>query len=255
MIPFFRKIRKQFADDNKPLKYMRYAIGEIVLVVIGILIALSINNWNEESQLKKLENSTLDALIGEFESNKISLQNCLGFLKEDRLFADSIRMQLGPNKPTLSIDEMNNWFGQIGETTRCEISTDILEDVRSSGNLKIISRADIRRSIGKWTSSLQELQREEDDWAREFSAEFYPYTNKWMSWDDVDNFFNGNDPKYFKSKFEFDPRIMLQEFEFSNIMSIHNWRMRRVNDRIEKLLKLTEKALELIKTEIKKNKG
>jgi hypothetical protein len=47
MIPFFRKIRKTLADDNKPLKYFRYAIGEIVLVVIGILIALSINNWNE----------------------------------------------------------------------------------------------------------------------------------------------------------------------------------------------------------------
>ena len=47
MIPFFRRIRKKMADDNKPLMYMRYAIGEIVLVVIGILIALSINNWNE----------------------------------------------------------------------------------------------------------------------------------------------------------------------------------------------------------------
>ena len=40
------------ADDNKPLKYMRYAIGEIVLIVIGILIALSINNWNENKKSK-----------------------------------------------------------------------------------------------------------------------------------------------------------------------------------------------------------
>ena len=48
MIPFFRKIRKKMADDNKPLKYIRYAVGEIVLVVIGILIAVQINNWNQK---------------------------------------------------------------------------------------------------------------------------------------------------------------------------------------------------------------
>ena len=54
MIPFFRKIRKKLADDNKPIKYLRYAIGEIVLVVIGILIALQINNWNQNRiQLKQ----------------------------------------------------------------------------------------------------------------------------------------------------------------------------------------------------------
>jgi len=44
------------ADDNRPLKYMRYAIGEIVLVVIGILIALQINNWNEERKDKEKTN-------------------------------------------------------------------------------------------------------------------------------------------------------------------------------------------------------
>jgi hypothetical protein len=55
MINFFRKTRKKLADDNKPLKYARYAIGEIVLVVVGILIALSINNWNERKKDQILE--------------------------------------------------------------------------------------------------------------------------------------------------------------------------------------------------------
>ncbi len=50
MIPFFRKIRKKMADENKPMKYLRYAIGEIILVVIGILIALQIHNWNENQK-------------------------------------------------------------------------------------------------------------------------------------------------------------------------------------------------------------
>jgi len=241
------KIIKHLKSD-----WLRYGF-ETVAVVIGILVAFALDNWNEERKLNKLENSTLYALNDEFESNKISLQEYLAILKEDKLFADSIRMQLGPNKPALSIDEMNNWFGQVGATTRCEISTDILEDVRSSGNLNIISSVDIRRNIGKWTTNLKELQREEDDWAREFSAEFYPYTYKWMSWDDVDKFYYGDDPIYFNSKFEFDPRIMLQEFEFSNIMSIHYWRMKRVKERTEKLLNQTEKTLELIKSELKKD--
>lgn len=50
------------ADDNKPLKYMRYAVGEIILVVIGILIALAINNWNENRKLSNQEIIYLDNL-------------------------------------------------------------------------------------------------------------------------------------------------------------------------------------------------
>ena len=63
MIPFFRKIRKKMADDNKPIKYARYAIGEIILVVIGILIALQINTWNGDRLEKKKEIKILNTLL------------------------------------------------------------------------------------------------------------------------------------------------------------------------------------------------
>ena len=49
MIKFFRNIRQSLIMENKTSKYLKYAIGEILLVVIGILIALQINNWNESS--------------------------------------------------------------------------------------------------------------------------------------------------------------------------------------------------------------
>ena len=75
MIPFFRKIRKQFADDNKPLKYMRYAIGEIVLVVIGILIALQINNWNEQDKIVKSIDSNLVILKQNLLEDQKQLEN------------------------------------------------------------------------------------------------------------------------------------------------------------------------------------
>lgn len=59
MIKFFRNIRKKLIKEGKAANYLKYAIGEIVLVVIGILIALQINNWNEERKLKIEEQNTL----------------------------------------------------------------------------------------------------------------------------------------------------------------------------------------------------
>ena len=54
MIKFFRNIRQNLLIENKTGKYLKYAIGEIFLVVIGILIALQINNWNEDRKNQKL---------------------------------------------------------------------------------------------------------------------------------------------------------------------------------------------------------
>jgi len=71
MINFFRRIRKKMADDNKPLKYARYAIGEIVLVVIGILLALQVNNWNETQKERKFEIKMLSEINKELKSDII----------------------------------------------------------------------------------------------------------------------------------------------------------------------------------------
>ena len=63
MIKFFRKIRQKLLTENKFSKYLLYAIGEILLVVIGILIALSINNWNEKRKNNSLKESYIKNLI------------------------------------------------------------------------------------------------------------------------------------------------------------------------------------------------
>jgi hypothetical protein len=75
MINFFRRIRKKLADDNKPLKYMRYAIGEIVLVVIGILIALSINNWNDYRKDRIEEKNLYKTLIRSLNNDLIDVRD------------------------------------------------------------------------------------------------------------------------------------------------------------------------------------
>jgi hypothetical protein len=78
MVNFFRKTRKKLAEDKKPLKYMRYAIGEIVLVVVGILIALQINNWNEARSQKNQLQQYLGTLTKELSDDKERLRSCIG---------------------------------------------------------------------------------------------------------------------------------------------------------------------------------
>ena len=73
MIKFFRKIRQKLLSENKFSKYLLYALGEIVLVVIGILIALSINNWNENRKTKEKEVKLLAELKGDLIETKEDL--------------------------------------------------------------------------------------------------------------------------------------------------------------------------------------
>ena len=89
MIPFFRKIRYRLANNNQFLTYSRYAIGEILLVVVGILIALQINNWNEERKLSLEETGILKSVkldfvnaIKECEENNAFRTRILGATRE-----------------------------------------------------------------------------------------------------------------------------------------------------------------------------
>jgi len=250
MIPFFRRIRKQLADDNRPLKYLRYAIGEIVLVVLGILIALQINNWNEERKVQKVELGTINAIASEFMENRDLIEDFLNDIKEGRVYGDSIRMNIGPNVSDLKKEEVNRWFGGIGQTKKCKVRTDILRDIQGSGKLNLISNEDIRICVSKWSSSLIELKAEENDWAQEFSNHFIPYMNKWIQWDDVDYLYNKGDPRYFESPFITDSRTLFKQPEFSNIMAIHYWRIGRIESRTTELLSHTNELLALIDKEL-----
>ncbi|WP_431157814.1 DUF6090 family protein [Winogradskyella poriferorum] len=72
MIKFFRKIRQRLLSENKFSEYLLYAIGEIILVVIGILIALQINNWNER---RKIEQSGKEYIKEIYKDLKIEITN------------------------------------------------------------------------------------------------------------------------------------------------------------------------------------
>jgi len=107
MINFFRKIRKKLADDNKPLKYLRYAIGQIVLVVLRILIALSINNWNVAQKKRAVEQQLLTSLLQEFETNLNILANIIETNTKIITSSLNIGKFTGPTLPLISEKELS----------------------------------------------------------------------------------------------------------------------------------------------------
>ncbi len=86
MIKFFRHIRKSLLmEQNKTGKYFKYAIGEIILVVIGILIALQINNWNEHRKLKINEKDLYGRILLDLQVDEKKLENYITFYKNNQL--------------------------------------------------------------------------------------------------------------------------------------------------------------------------
>ena len=73
MLRFFRRIRKQLMEQNKVRTYIFYAVGEIALVMVGILLALQVNNWNERAQLKQEEQRYVMELINDLEQDSVAL--------------------------------------------------------------------------------------------------------------------------------------------------------------------------------------
>ena len=90
MLKFFRKIRQNLLSEGKTAKYLKYALGEIVLVVIGILIALSINNWNEDRKDTNREKATLYKFLQDLKSDSTYFQVNLGKIRS----IDSLHLEL-----------------------------------------------------------------------------------------------------------------------------------------------------------------
>ena len=91
--------------ENKTSKYFKYAIGEIVLVVIGILIALQINNWNEQRKVNSYENQVYLQIYNDIKTDSLELLNTINGYNQRDTFMNRI---LYDSVPTIAYDTLNN---------------------------------------------------------------------------------------------------------------------------------------------------
>lgn len=147
MIKFFRKIRKKLLTENKLSRYLLYASGEIILVVIGILFALQFNTWKEESQNKKTEIAYLNGILLNLEEDKNELNR---LIKRDSTLFRAYTTILSPfKKPETNLfsPKFIRAIANGYQNHSFKGNSIVFEDLKSSGTLNFIQSDALRFSL------------------------------------------------------------------------------------------------------------
>ncbi|PTM09472.1 MAG: hypothetical protein DA407_05815 [Bacteroidetes bacterium] len=176
MIKFFRKIRQNLLMENKTGKYFKYAIGEIVLVVIGILIALQINNWNENRKTNSIKQSYYSQIIFDLDKETKNIEERVLFLDSSITSVDNyFELMKTPNLETTQIlDELQKvrfTFDYIA------FNTNTVESLESTGDIKLLPE--------KIRNTLIELKRKQDLISTRAKGNYGNYLNGYEKADEL----------------------------------------------------------------------
>ncbi|GMN06404.1 hypothetical protein MTsPCn5_17930 [Croceitalea sp. MTPC5] len=154
MTKVFKKIRQGLLHENKFSKYLLYAIGEIVLVVIGILLALQINNWNETTKRNAEEAKLLIALIEDFKENKDRIKEAIR-KEEDVIQTSRSLIQAMQSKNTIHKDSIRFWVASGAKSWwRAEFVTGTYDAIVSSGKIAILKNENLKRLLSQFTADI-----------------------------------------------------------------------------------------------------
>jgi hypothetical protein len=178
MIKFFRKIRYELMEKNKTGKYLKYAIGEIVLVVIGILIALSINNWNENRKDEKRIDAFVQKLKTQTENNITKIEN--NIQKFDSNYQTSIRLiSIIGTDATTNIDaKIDSLVDANSDDYHLNLDLNVVIEGRENGDIALLKSDILRRVLYNLSTENAAIIERERIINEDLNILFVPYLNK-----------------------------------------------------------------------------
>lgn len=205
-------------QTGKTGKYFKYAIGEIILVVIGILIALQINNWNENRKDSNKETAILNELNKDFKNNLQQFKNVKTVHANS--LKNSQKFKIYINHPDLLAvkDSIAKYYFLAFNGVSYNPSNGIVESLVSSGEYQLIKNDTLRNYLISWKDVLQDYIEEEVVSRRLWSEKIEPYI--------IENgdFVNLASPKNFK---------LITTDKFKNLTERHIFYLRNIMKSIE----------------------
>lgn len=168
MLRFFNSIRQQLLQQAKIRKYLLYAFGEILLVMIGILLALQVNNWNASRNQRKLEESLLKEMLGNLKQDlsdlEFNLKTCNRLLRSNSIVLNQLDNQLSYQ------DSLANHYGNLWGSTLFIKNTSAFENLESLG-FNIITNDSLRMKITNLYSGKYNYAKEVENLDNKFQFE------------------------------------------------------------------------------------
>lgn len=161
MIKFFGKIRQKMLTENKFSKYLLYAIGEIILVVIGILIALQINTWNENRKDAIKEQQILNQLKEDYSINLLQLEQKIEHRNKIINAGNKILHYIDAPETIASDSLIAQLSIFIGSPTFKPIQNNLI----NSGDILLIKNKQLNRLLTSWPSDVILIQGIENIWS------------------------------------------------------------------------------------------
>lgn len=246
MIQFFRKIRQQLLVENKTGKYLSYAIGEIVLVVIGILIALQINNWNQDRLNKIEKREILSRLHIEFKANKEVLNQYRIVENKAINSSEALINLIGVSKEELSKHNLDSLLFESFPSNELAFADNAVKNLVQNGRLNLFKDEAITNLLNQW-NSLSEIRKirfeKLDSWNNEH---FIPYLLSYISMKEMDNYANYSWAG--KSKVKPDYYPLFQKIEFENLLDNSLWLHQKIIERIDETEILIDEIINTTKS-------
>jgi hypothetical protein len=161
MIKLFKKTRQNLINEGKTSKYLKYAIGEIILVVIGILIALQINNWNQNRLNDTKEQFTLSSINKEFKENRVQLDTVLFYHKNAYASTKKLISMFPISIERDNLDSISKYLGESLSAWTFNPSQGSVNSIINSSSLDLIHNDELRDILVSWQDLVIDFQEDE----------------------------------------------------------------------------------------------
>ncbi|MGZ0016362.1 hypothetical protein [Yeosuana sp. AK3] len=256
MIKFFRKIRKKLIEQGKTANYLKYAIGEIILVVIGILIALQVNNWNVIRTENKTSLNLMMRLLNESKQNLKAVSNSM--LENNKGMDDCEQMlQLfSANYQDKDIRTVDTLIYSLLAVPKLNYKSSTINEALNSGTVSLITSDDLRDLLYQIPSLYSEINWAEENINRDSEINFFPYLYDQISIRQMDATFAPIKDRIGKSQLDVtDNRIILTDRKFENMIDNKMFLLNNLLRQYQNFYNLNKEVISLLKTEINKLKN